>query len=297
MKHLTRVGCTLESTSPKMPILSFAFRGSAGVEPLVARYRMLHVSTAHSLFNKQLLAVPLQTTKIDNIAKRNRVTWLHTKDPSKKRDPGVLLGTLRTFEKSDLKQMRREGFVPGRIQEQTGKLTYVKIEEKCLKQWPSIVLTPWFLWLMKHADKLNASCKLFDVRIDGLEPMKCFIRKLAYDTCFDDVIYNVNLLKFEPEKGQKVLVEIPFIASNTDKSPGLRRGGLLNINMTKVRHGVVTGYNAPPLFLSCVPSLFASVSYVISGNFPDGLVLAPLPQYKHDVILTVQQTRASLGKE
>jgi len=282
MKHLTRVGCTLESTSPKMPILSFAFRGSAGVEPLVARYRMLHVSTAHSLFNKQLLAVPLQTTKIDNIAKRNRVTWLHTKDPSKKRDPGVLLGTLRTFEKSDLKQMRREGFVPGRIQEQTGKLTYVKIEEKCLKQWPN---------------KLNASCKLFDVRIDGLEPMKCFIRKLAYDTCFDDVIYNVNLLKFEPEKGQKVLVEIPFIASNTDKSPGLRRGGLLNINMTKVKV-ICTSLDIPDRIEVDVGWMeVGDKIYVKNFKFPDGLVLAPLPQYKHDVILTVQQTRASLGKE
>jgi len=283
VKHLSRVGVALETASPKLLISSLTCRSPVkSAEHMAVRGHALHVSAMPNFVSKQLLAVPLRTTKPDNMTKRHRVTWLHTKDPSKKREHGVLLGQLRSFEKKDLLQMRRDGFVPGVIQDCEGKRTYVKIDEKCLQPWPN---------------KLNAGCKLFDVRIEGLEPMKCFMRNLHYDTVFEDVIYDVLLLKFEPEKGQQVLLDIPFVSVNTERSPGLRRGGLLNISMTKVKV-ICTSYDVPDKIEVDVGWMeVGDKIFVKNFKFPEGLVLAPLKHYEHDVILTVQQTRASLGKE
>ena len=47
-----------------------------------------------------------------------------------------------------------------------------------------------------------------------------FTFMLQYDSVFEDVIYDVLLLKFEPEKGQQVLLDIPFVSVNAEKSPG-----------------------------------------------------------------------------
>ena len=118
VKHLSRVGVSLETASPKLLISSLTWRSPVkSAEHMAVRGHALHVSALPSFVSKrQLLAVPLRTTEPDNMTKRHRVTWLHTKDPSKKREHGVLLGQLRTFEKKDLLQMRRDGFVPGVIQ-------------------------------------------------------------------------------------------------------------------------------------------------------------------------------------
>jgi hypothetical protein len=37
----------------------------------------------------------------------------------------------------------------------------------------------------------------------------------------DEDLTHINLLKYEPEEKQKIIVEIPFDVVNLDKSPGV----------------------------------------------------------------------------
>ena len=52
----------------------------------------------------------------------------------------------------------------------------------------------------------------------------------------DDQLTHVNLLKYEPEHEQRVVVEIPIKVIGHELSPGVKKGGLLNIVMPKVQN-------------------------------------------------------------
>ena len=62
----------------------------------------------------------------------------------------------------------------------------------------------------------------------------CFGWNTQIDLVQDEMLIHINLLKYEPEHKQQVIVEVSINVMNEDKSPGVKKGGLLNVVMTKV---------------------------------------------------------------
>ena len=62
----------------------------------------------------------------------------------------------------------------------------------------------------------------------------CFGWNTQIDPVQDEILTHINLLKYEPEHKQQVIVEVPINVMNADKSPGVKKGGLLNVVMPKV---------------------------------------------------------------
>ena len=64
--------------------------------------------------------------------------------------------------------------------------------------------------------------------------MMCFGWNTQIDPVQDEILTHINLLKYEPEHKQQVIVEVPINVMNAEKSPGVKKGGLLNVVMPKV---------------------------------------------------------------
>ena len=72
--------------------------------------------------------------------------------------------------------------------------------------------------------------KVFDLDIDG-NSEKALPRDIAYDPISDEPIH-IDFMRIV--KGSKLILEIPVKFINSDKSPGLKKGGVLNIVRRKV---------------------------------------------------------------
>ena len=72
--------------------------------------------------------------------------------------------------------------------------------------------------------------KVFDLDIDG-SAEKVLPRDVAYDPVSDEPIH-IDFMRIT--RGSKLIVEIPVKFINSDKSPGLKKGGVLNIVRRKV---------------------------------------------------------------
>jgi len=72
--------------------------------------------------------------------------------------------------------------------------------------------------------------KVFDLNIDG-NAEKALPRDIAYDPVSDEPIH-IDFIRVE--KGSKLNLEIPVKFINSDKSPGLKKGGVLNVVRRKV---------------------------------------------------------------
>ncbi|MDC0059517.1 50S ribosomal protein L25/general stress protein Ctc [Pelagibacteraceae bacterium] len=72
--------------------------------------------------------------------------------------------------------------------------------------------------------------KVFDLDIDGTSE-KVLPRDVAYDPVSDEPIH-VDFMRIA--KGSKLVLEIPVKFVNTDKSPGLKKGGVLNVVRRKI---------------------------------------------------------------
>ena len=72
--------------------------------------------------------------------------------------------------------------------------------------------------------------KVFDMDIDG-QSEKVLPRDVAYDPVSDEPIH-LDFLRIV--KGSKLILEVPVKFINADKSPGLKKGGVLNIVRRKV---------------------------------------------------------------
>jgi len=85
-----------------------------------------------------------------------------------------------------------------------------------------------------HIEKIIKSetfmSKVFDLNIDGSSE-KALPRDIAYDPISDEPIH-IDFIRIE--KGSKLILEIPVKFINSNKSPGLKKGGVLNIVRRKV---------------------------------------------------------------
>jgi len=112
-------------------------------------------------------------------------------------------------------KLRSAGFIPAVLY--GGKKSNLNISLKKL-HLQDIVKTETFL------------SKVFDLDIDG-NPEKVLPRDIAYDPVSDEPIH-IDFIRIT--KGSVLNLEIPVKFINSDKSPGLKKGGVLNIVRRKV---------------------------------------------------------------
>ena len=128
----------------------------------------------------------------------------------------VLEANIRnTKTAGELKIVRNQGNVPGIVYGGTEKNQNVSISIKVLKS------------LMERENFLS---KIIKLKIDGKEE-NVLPKEISFDVITDEPIH-IDFLRII--KGSSVIIEIPVKFINNDKSPGLKKGGVLNIVRRKV---------------------------------------------------------------
>ena len=128
----------------------------------------------------------------------------------------ILKATKRTTASTgQINKLRSDGFIPAVLY--GGKKNNLNISLKKL-HLQNIINTETFM------------SKVFDLDIDG-SPEKVLPRDIAYDPVSDEPIH-IDFIRIE--KGSKITLQIPVKFINAEKSPGLKKGGVLNIVRRKV---------------------------------------------------------------
>ena len=120
-----------------------------------------------------------------------------------------------TKTKGELSSLRNNGVVPAIIYGGEQPNEKVSISKKLLK---SLI------------EKENFLSSIVTLKIDG-KPQNVLPREIKYHIITDEPIH-VDFLRVVP--GVKIRIEVPVQFINHDKSPGLKRGGVLNIVRRKV---------------------------------------------------------------
>ena len=117
--------------------------------------------------------------------------------------------------KGDLSALRKNGSVPAIIYGGEAQNEKVSISKKILKSL---------------LDKENFLSNIVALNVDG-KPQNVLPREIKYHVISDEPIH-VDFLRVVP--GVKIRIEVPVQFINHEKSPGLKRGGVLNIVRRKV---------------------------------------------------------------
>jgi len=128
----------------------------------------------------------------------------------------LIQATIRnTVSKGQVRTLRSSGEVPGIIyggENANEKISISKKEVKIL------------------IEKDNFLSNVISIKLDGKE-QKVLPRDIAFDTVSDEPIH-IDFLRILD--GAKIILEIPVKFINNELSPGLKRGGVLNIVRRKV---------------------------------------------------------------
>ena len=120
-----------------------------------------------------------------------------------------------TKTKGDVNALREKGEVPAIVYGGTEENQKVSLSKKKVK------------FLIEQENFLS---NIISLSIDG-KTIKVLPRDVGYDVLTDDPIH-IDFLRIT--KGAKIIIEIPVKFINNEKSPGLKRGGVLNIVRRKV---------------------------------------------------------------
>jgi len=120
-----------------------------------------------------------------------------------------------TKTKGDLSSLRDGGDVPAIIYGGEAQNEKVSISKKLLKAL---------------IEKENFLSNIVTLNVDG-KPQNVLPREVKYHVITDEPIH-VDFLRVVP--GVKIRIEVPVLFINHEKSPGLKRGGVLNIVRRKV---------------------------------------------------------------
>ena len=128
----------------------------------------------------------------------------------------ILKATKRTaVSTGQTNKLRSDGFIPAILY--GGKKDNLKISLNKL-HLKDIITTETFM------------SKVVDLDIDG-SPEKVLPRDIAYDPVSDEPIH-IDFMRIV--KGSRLILEIPVKFINVEKSPGLKKGGVLNTVRRKV---------------------------------------------------------------
>jgi large subunit ribosomal protein L25 len=120
-----------------------------------------------------------------------------------------------TKTKGEISSLRNEGNVPAIIYGGSDQNQKISISKKIIKSLIS---------------KENFLSNILTLNIDG-KTENVLPKEIKYDVVSDEPIH-IDFLRII--KGAKVILEIPVKFINNEKSPGLKRGGVLNIVRRKV---------------------------------------------------------------
>ena len=180
-------------------------------------------------------------------------------------DP-IELNTRTTKTKGELNTLRLDGNVPGVIYGGKDKNQKISISKKVIK----ILL-----------NKDNFLSNILKINIEG-NSQDVLPREIKFDTITDEPIH-IDFLRVV--KGATVILEIPVKFINNDKSPGLKRGGVLNIVRRKVELKCPTE-NIPNELVIDLEGMDIGESFKISSiNLPENVV--PTIQGRDFVIATL----------
>ncbi len=166
----------------------------------------------------------------------------------------ILKATKRTTASTgQINKLRSEGFIPAVLY--GGEKNNLNISLKKL-HIQDIIKTETFM------------SKVFDLDIDG-NPEKALPRDVAYDPVSDEPIH-IDFMRII--KGSKLTLEIPAKFINFDKSPGLKKGGVLNIVRRKIELQCPTE-NIPNEIIVDLDNTEINTSLKISSvKLPEGVV-------------------------
>ena len=175
--------------------------------------------------------------------------------------------TIRNSEtKGQVNSLRKKGEVPGILyggKEQNQKISLSKKE------------------VINLIEKKKFLSNVILVKLDGKE-QSVLPRQVAFDTVSDEPIH-LDFLRIV--KGSKIVLEIPVKFINNEKSPGLKKGGVLNIVRRKVELSCPTE-NIPTELIVDLDGLDIGSSIKISSiKLPDNV--SPTIQGRDFVIATV----------
>ncbi len=178
-----------------------------------------------------------------------------------------IVATVRnTKTKGELNALRKKGNVPGIIyggEDQNQKVSVSAKEVKVL------------------LEKQNFLSNVLAIKLDG-KNQNVLPREVKYDVISDEPIH-VDFLRVV--EGTKVILEIPVKFINNDKSPGLKRGGVLNIVRRKVELKCPTE-NIPTELIIDLDGVDIGDSFKISSiKLPENVV--PTIQGRDFVIATL----------
>ena len=171
-----------------------------------------------------------------------------------------------TKTRGEVNSLRRNGIVPGIVyggKEKNQKISLSKKEVKIL------------------IEKENFLSNVISINIDGKE-QNVLTRDIKFDVVSDEPIH-IDFLRII--KGTSIILEIPVKFINIEKSPGLKRGGVLNIVRRKVELRCPTE-NIPTELIVDLDNLDIGSSIKISSiELPENVV--PTIQGRDFVIATV----------
>ena len=141
--------------------------------------------------------------------------------------------------------LRKQGMVPGILYGGEEKNELISISKKHLKNL---------------LDQENFLSKVLKIKIQDKE-IEVLPREVSFDVVTDEPIH-VDFLRMVA--GRKIILEIPVRFINNDQSPGLKRGGVLNIVRRKVELKCPTG-NIPKELVVDLEGLDIGASIKISA--------------------------------
>ena len=174
--------------------------------------------------------------------------------------------TRNTKTKGDVRSLRLNGNVPGIIYGGSNKNEKVSVSKKTINALIS---------------KENFLSNILTLNING-KTQNVLPKELKYNVVTDDIIHIdfVRLLE-----GAKIILNIPVKFINNEKSPGLKRGGVLNIVRRKVELKCPTE-NIPSELVVDLDGVDIGESFKISSiKLPENVV--PVIQGRDFVIATL----------
>ena len=174
--------------------------------------------------------------------------------------------TRNTTTKGQVDQLRKNGEVPAIVYGGKEKNQKISLSKKEIK----------FL-----IEKENFLSNVLSLKLDGKE-QNVLPREVAFDTVSDEPIH-IDFVRIV--KGSRIILEIPVKFINNEKSPGLKRGGVLNIVRRKVELRC-PAENIPKELVVDLDNLDIGASIKISSiNLPENVV--PTIQGRDFVVATV----------
>ena len=171
-----------------------------------------------------------------------------------------------TNTKGEVNALRSKGIVPAIVYGGKNQNQKISVPKKVIKLL---------------IDKENFSSNILTLNIEG-NSQNVLPREIKFDTITDEPMH-VDFLRIV--KGAKIALEIPVKFINNEKSPGLKRGGVLNIVRRKVELKCPTE-NIPDELIVDLENKDIGESFKISSiKLPEGVT--PTIQGRDFVVATL----------